>query len=86
MIWIGNFMDSSINTSEADSAALTSLKNDSIINTKIGLIDSIELVSNSISSKTANFDFILHGKDSSLNIEVLLSHEQKWKVDTIIIK
>jgi hypothetical protein len=86
MIGIGNLMNSSLKSSEAETAALTSVKNDSIINAKIGLVDSIELVSNSISSKTANFDYILHGKDSTLKIEILLSHDQKWIVDTIIIK
>jgi hypothetical protein len=86
MMGAGNLMDSSLKTSEAETAALTSLKNDSVINIKIGLIDSIELVSSSISSKTANFDFILHGRDSMLTVEILLSHEQKWIVDTIILK
>jgi hypothetical protein len=86
MIGIGNLMDSSLNTADAETAALTSVKNDSLINAKIGLVDSVELVSNSISSKTANFDYILHGKNSALRVEILLNHDQKWIVDTILIK
>lgn len=91
LIWfamstMGKFMDTSLGTLEAETTAVTYVKNDSIIKTKIGLVDSVELVSNSISSKAANYNYILHGKDTTLNVEVLLSHEQKWIVDTIIIK
>jgi hypothetical protein len=83
---IGDLMGKSLNTTEAETASLTSIKNDSIIKTKIGLVDSIELVSNSISSKVATYDYILHGKDSTINVEISLGREQKWIVDTIIIK
>jgi hypothetical protein len=83
---MGDLMDKSLKTSEAETAALISVKNDSIIKTKIGLVDSIELVSNSISFKAANFDFILHGRDSILNVEIILSRDSSWIVDTLIIK
>ena len=86
MTGIGKLGDSYLKTSEAESAALTSLKNDSVIKTKIGVVDSIELVYNSIKSKTANYCYILHGKDSTIKVEISLSREQKWIVDTIIIK
>ena len=86
IISMGNLMHKSLKTSEAETAALTALKNDSIIKTKIGLVDSIELVSNSISSKAADFEYTLHHKDSSLNVKILLSRKQNWIVDTILIK
>lgn len=86
MIGIGKSMDSSLKTSEAESAALVSIKNDSIISNKIGLVDKIESISTSISSKTANFEYILHGKDSTLTVVISLSHDQKWIVDAIRLK
>jgi len=95
MIWLflwyamsamGNLMNKSLNTSEAKTVVLTSIKNDIIIKTKIGLVDTVELVSRSISSESANFNYLLYGKDSTLNVEILLSREQKWILDTIIIK
>lgn len=86
MTAMGDFMDNSFKTSEAESAAFIFVKNDSIIKTKIGFVDSIELVSNSISLKAANLDYILHGRDSILNVEIILSRDSSWIVDTIIIK
>lgn len=85
-IAILNSIDSSFGTSEAETAALTSIKNDTIFKAMIGYIDSIEPISSSISSKVASFHYILHGKDTALNIEVLLSREHIWIVDTTIIK
>jgi hypothetical protein len=85
-IAMGDLMDKSLKSSEAETVSLSSLKNDTTIKSKIGSIDSIELVSNSISSKAANFNYILHGKDSALNVEIVLRHEQDWITDTIIIK
>jgi hypothetical protein len=86
MIGLGHFMDKSLKISEAEEVAMTSLKNDSIIINRLGLLDSIELTKNSISAKTANFDYILHGKDSILHVEIVLRHNQKWILDSIIIK
>jgi len=81
-----NIMEKSVKVSEAEAAVLTSIKDDNIIKTKIGLIDSIEYVSKAISSKKATFDYILYGNNSTLNVEILLCHDQKWIVDTILIK
>ena len=81
-----NIMEKSVKVSEAEAAVLTSIKDDNNIKTKIGLIDSIEYVSKAISSKKATFDYILYGNNSTLNVEILLSHDQKWIVDTILIK
>ena len=83
---MGDLMDKSLNPSEAKTVVMTTLKNDSIIKTKIGIVDTVELISNSISSNSANFNYKILGKDSTLNVEILLSREQKWIVDTIIIK
>jgi hypothetical protein len=86
MIGIGDLIENSLKISEAEITAETSIKNDSIIYSKIGFLESIESISQTISSKTANFKYILRGQDTILDIEILLRKEQIWVVDTIIIK
>lgn len=83
---VGKLMDRSLKLSEADEAAMLYIKNDSTVHKILGSIDSIEEISSSISSKNAKYNFTVHGSDSILNIEILLSHDQKWIVDTLITK
>lgn len=82
---VGKLADESLKLSEANETAITYLKNDSIVQAKIGSVDSVEEISSSLSSKVAKYSFIIYGRDTRLSIDVLLSHEQKWIVDTLII-
>ena len=70
---VGDLMGKSLNTKEAETASLTSIKNDSTIKTKIGSVDSIELVSCSISSTVATYEYFLYGKDAKINVEVFIN-------------
>ena len=83
---LGKLMDKSLKQSEANEAAITYIKTDSIVYNKIGSVDSIQQISYTIDSQAAKFDFIVHGSDSIVDVEILLNHEQIWIVDTLIIK
>ncbi len=86
MSGVGKLMSNSLKTTEAEAAAITFIKNDSTVKTKIGHIDSIEVVSYSISEREARYYFILQGKDSSINVEISLIHNQNWLIDSLLIK
>lgn len=86
MIGMGDLMSKSLNIAEAESASLTAIRNNATIKTRIGQVDSTKLVSNLITSKTANFNYTIYGKDLTMNVEILLSRDQEWIVDTTIIK
>jgi len=86
MSGVGKLMDRSLKVSEADDVARSYIKNDSTVHKILGSIDSIEEISSSISSKNAKYNFTVHGSDSILNIEIFLSRDQKWIVDTLITK
>jgi hypothetical protein len=77
MLGVGNVMDISLHTSEADSVAIASIKADSVIKSKIGTIDSIQLTFCSLSSKNAVYKFILHTKNFKIKARVLLSYREK---------
>jgi len=86
MSGVGKLMGRSLKLSEADDVAMSYIKNDSTVHKILGSIDSIEEISSSISSKNAKYNFTVHGSDSILNIEILLSRDQNWIVDTLITK
>ena len=82
----GKLIDKSLKISEASKTAISFVKSDSTIYHKTGGIKSIKSSSYDITAKTANYNYIVYGKDTTLRVKVLLSHKQKWIVDTLMIK
>lgn len=82
---IGELFAEVLHESEAIEISKTYIKNDSIVNCKIGEVVKIEEVSHFISNFGAQFYFIVHGTSSNLDISVMLTRDEKWIVDTLII-
>ncbi|NDV47211.1 hypothetical protein D0T49_09155 [Paludibacter sp. 221] len=76
----------SLKTLEAEAIALVYIENDSIVNLKAGVVDSIKQTSGSFSKSTAKINYIVYGKDTCLNATVLLIREEEWALDEIVIK
>lgn len=85
MMGIGELFAVALHESEAIEVSTTYIKNDSIVNYKIGEVVKIEDVSHSISNFWAQFNFKVHGTSSNLSISVMLRRDEKWIVDTLII-
>jgi hypothetical protein len=86
MLKVGSLIDNGYNGNEADSVAAVTIKNDSLVKANIGLVGNFELTTESISTKIATYEYILHVKDTSLRVTLFLTHEQKWTFDRIIKK
>lgn len=85
LMGIGELFAEVLHESEAIEISKTYIKNDSIVNCKIGEVVKIEEVSHFISNFGAQFYFIVHGTSSNLDISVMLTRDEKWIVDTLII-
>ena len=86
MIGIGKLFDAALHESEAYETSLTYVKNDSVVNSKIGSFIKLEDLSYTISTTRAEYNYIVHGTSSDINIVVILSRNESWIVDTLIIK